>query len=57
MKKNYISPVLSELQLATTQLLANSITGVGGDSGLEPAEPTDPVPGEADAKGDWNIWD
>ena len=57
MKKNYISPVLSELQLATTQLLANSITGVGGDSGLEPADPTEPVPGEADAKGDWNIWD
>ena len=57
MKKNYISPVLSELQLATTQLLANSITGVGGDSGLEPAQPGDDIPGEADAKGDWNIWD
>lgn len=48
---------MSELQLATTQLLANSITGVGGDSGLEPADPTEPVPGEADTKGDWNIWD
>ena len=57
MKKYYISPVMSELQLATTQLLANSITGVGGDSDLTPADPEEPVPGEADAKGDWNIWD
>jgi len=57
MKKNYISPVMSELELATSQLLANSITGVGGDSGLEPADPTEPAPGEADAKGDWSIWD
>ena len=60
MKKNYISPVVSELVLATEQLLANSITGVGGNSGIEIGEPTpeNPTPTEADTKKDWgNIWD
>ena len=46
---------MSELELATSQLLANSITGVGGDSDLELGDGD--VPGEADAKGDWSIWD
>ena len=54
MKKNYISPVVSELVLATQQLLANSITGVGGDSGIGIGEGE--TPEEADVKG-YNVWD
>lgn len=58
MKKTYISPVVSEQMLATEQLLANSITGVGGDTEITPADPSDPIPEEADVKGNgYNVWD
>lgn len=56
MKKTYISPVVSEQVLATEQLLANSITEIGGDSGIEIGD--EEPPAEADTKKDWgSIWD
>ena len=56
MKKTYISPVVSEQVLATEQLLANSITEIGGNSGLQPG--TGDTPEEADVKGNgYNVWD
>ena len=39
--------------MVAEQMIAASITGVGGNSGIQPADPTDPVPGEADVKGNF----
>ena len=50
MKKSYLQPEVEVLNVNVVEMLANSITGVGGDSGLTPANPNDPVPGEADVK-------
>ena len=50
MKKSYLQPETEVLNVNTIEMLAGSITGVGGDSGLTPADPTDPIPGEADVK-------
>lgn len=58
MKKTYIIPTTEVTFVVAEQMIANSITGVGGDSGVTPADPTDPVPGEADVKGNsYNVWD
>ena len=53
MKKTYISPAMDVTVMVAEQMIANSITGVGGNSGIQPANPTDPVPGEADVKGNF----
>lgn len=55
MKKTYISPALELMQAEVQQMLAASITNVGGDSGIELGTGDTPV--EADVKGeDWDIW-
>lgn len=50
MKKSYLQPDTEVLNVNVVEMLANSITGVGGDSGLTPADPTDPIPEDADVK-------
>jgi hypothetical protein len=50
MKKSYLQPEVEVLNVNVVEMLANSITGVGGDSGLTPADPTDPIPEDADVK-------
>ena len=49
MKKTYISPVMDVTYLVAEQIIANSITSVGGNSGIDLG--TDPPPTEADVKG------
>ena len=50
MKKSYLQPETEVLNVNVIEMLAGSITGIGGDSGLDPADPDDPIPGEADVK-------
>ena len=53
MKKTYISPAMDVTLYVAEQMLANSITNIGGDSGIKLADPTDPTqgtPGEGDVK-------
>ena len=51
MKKNYIAPELSEQLMMEEQMIAASITTVGGDSGIEIG--TGETPEEADVKGNF----
>ena len=55
MKKTYIIPAMDETFVVAGQMIAASITGVGGNSGLELGDGE--VPGEADVKdkSDWDI--
>ena len=48
MKKSYLQPEVEVLNVNVIQMLANSITNIGGDSDLQPGEGD--VPGEADVK-------
>ena len=48
MKKSYLQPETEVLNVNVIQMLAASITNVGGDSDLEIGEGT--APGEADVK-------
>lgn len=57
MKKTYIVPALHVQRVQAEQMIAASITGVGGNSGIQMGEP-DPtagpgVPTEADTKGNF----
>ena len=56
MKKTYIIPAVKETALETFSMIANSITKVGGNSGL--TQGTGPAPSEADVKlgGSYNVW-
>lgn len=57
MKKTYIAPLVQETKLVGHQMIATSITTIGGNTGLTPG--SGPAPGTADSKysGDWsNIW-
>lgn len=59
MKKTYMTPALYVDYVQAEQMIAASITGIGGKSGVGLADKNDPVPGQADTKisGDWNdIW-
>ena len=49
MKKTYISPAMDVTYLVAEQMIANSITGIGGNAGIGMGEGD--VPGEADVKG------
>lgn len=56
MKKTYIIPVTEISQGVVEQMIAASITTIGGDSGLQKGE--DEIPANADTKesnGSWNI--
>ena len=54
MKKTYMVPALSEQRVQTEQMLAGSITGVGGDAGIGLADdPTAAPPAEGDVKGNF----
>ena len=60
MKKVYLQPETEVLKINVVEMLAGSITEVGGDSGIGIGDPTDPIPGEADVKGsifDENPWE
>ena len=48
MKKSYLQPEVEVLNVNVVEMLAGSITNVEGPIDL--ADPTDPVPGEADVK-------
>ena len=50
MKKVYLQPETEVLKINVVEMLAGSITDVGGDSGIGIADPDDPIPGEADVK-------
>jgi hypothetical protein len=50
MKKSYLQPETEVLNVNVVEMLAGSITDIGGDSGLTPADPTDPIPEDADVK-------
>ena len=50
MKKSYLQPETEVLNVNVVEMLAGSITDIGGDSGLTPANPDDPIPGDADVK-------
>lgn len=54
MKKTYIVPAITELRVQTEMMIANSITDVGGNSGIDLGEGE--VPTEADVKGN-SSWD
>jgi len=58
-KKVYITPELYVECVEEEQVIAASVTSIGGDSGLGLAGKDAPVPSEADTKGagDWtDIW-
>jgi hypothetical protein len=48
MKKNYISPVVFQEHACLENMIANSVTGVGGDAGITKGEGE--VPGVADIR-------
>lgn len=50
MKKSYLQPETEVLNVNVIEMLAGSITDVGGDSGLTPADPGEEPPTEADVK-------
>ena len=51
MKKNaYSIPTLQVIKLDTMRLLAGSIQAIGGGTGIELADPGDPIPGTGDAR-------
>ncbi len=54
MKKTYVSPFAEEVNIETTQMLANSIPVVGG----EDADTSDPGTQHSDdRRGEWgNLW-
>lgn len=59
MKKTYIAPQLEVTEVGMVQMLAASITGVAGDSGITLGN-DDLIPSEADTKGsifDESPWD
>lgn len=51
MKKTYISPAMDVTYMVAEQMIANSITNVGGNSGIGIG--TGETPGEADVKGNF----
>lgn len=51
MKKTYIAPALEYMQTEVQQMLAGSITAVGGNSGIGLGEGE--APEEADVKGNF----
>ena len=52
MKKSYLQPEVEVLNVNVVEMLAGSITSVGGNSGLELGDNNDPdFPTEADVKG------
>ena len=56
MKKTYIIPTTEVTFVVAEQMIANSITAVGGNSGIGLGDGE--VPGEADVKGNsYNVWD
>jgi len=57
-KKTYISPAIkNETALDTESMIAASITGVGGDSGLQPGTGETPTTADSKESVDWDIWD
>lgn len=48
MKKTYMTPALSEQHIMVEMLIAASITGVGGNSGIQMGG--EDIPDEADVK-------
>lgn len=50
MKQIYLQPETEVLNVNVIEMLAGSITGIGGDSGLQPSDPGEEPPTEADVK-------
>jgi len=51
MKKTYISPAMDVTYMVAEQMIANSITGVGGDANIGIGDGETPT--EADVKGNF----
>jgi hypothetical protein len=51
MKKTYISPAMDVTYMVAEQMIAASITGIGGNSGI--GQGTGEVPTDADVKGNF----
>ncbi|MBP5515088.1 MAG: hypothetical protein J6Y04_10005 [Bacteroidaceae bacterium] len=51
MKQIYLQPETEVLNVNVVEMLAGSITEIGGDSGLTPGDPGEEPPTEADVKG------
>ena len=57
MKKTaYMAPAI-EIENIQVQPLLNTVSNVGGDAGITPAEPTDPVPSEGDSRRRYDVWE
>lgn len=54
-KAKYMAPA-TEINIIQIQPLLNTVSNVDGDAGITPAEPTDPVPEEADSRRR-TVWD
>lgn len=50
MKQIYLQPETEVLNVNVVEILAGSITDIGGDSGLTPGNPGEEPPTEADVK-------
>lgn len=53
--KAYITPESTIETMAGEQLICASVTGIGGDSGIEMG--VDETPDEADSRGSKGVWD
>ncbi len=57
MKKTYMTPALRVKRIQTERMVAASITGVGGNSGIGKGTGETPTNADTKGSGDWNIWD
>lgn len=56
MKKTYISPVVTETILTGNQIIAASITNIGGNSSLGFGDGDTPTSADTKEYRDWDIW-
>ena len=62
MKKDYISPEVNITYVEAYNMIAASVTEVGGNSGIDLADPNEDIPTTADAKQNvnsvqWENWE
>ena len=52
-----MTPALRVKRIQTERMVAASITGVGGNSGIGMGTGETPTNADSKGSGDWNIWD
>lgn len=58
MKKRYIeAPAIEIVNMRMNMMVCGSITKTEGNTGIEIADPTDPVPGSGTSRRHHDIWD